>query len=180
MRPIRGARSPKPDSTEALLEVHKNSTMCFSIFLVRELADVLSLPHRPCGSIIDPTVEIPNIAASVEHVHRDSDDKIRLADQRLAISVLLGPGFRNHPHVKVVVRAVTHGDKQTRRAHGTHRSRASTFALIEYFHRPCDVDRAELDVIRSVALAVRAVLVSDRLELLISATARLVAESCHG
>src|SRR5262245_40006404 len=138
-----------------------------------------SLPPRPRRSIIDPTVEIPNIAASIEHVDRDSDDEISLANQRQAIPVLLAPGLRGHPHVKVGIWAVSRRYKQTRRAHGTYWSRVGTIALIKYFHRPCDVDRAELDVIRSVPLAVRAVLVSARLELLVSAAARLVAESCH-
>src|SRR5215470_1069589 len=172
MQPIRGARAPNPESREAPPRVQERSTMCFSFSLL--------LPRRLCRSVVNPTVEIPNVPAPVEYVHGDSDDEIRLADQRLGVLIFVGPGLRDHSHVKVVFRAVRGGRKQPCRAHRTHWIGPNALALIKDSHRPRDVDRAEFNIICSVALAVRAVLIPDRFELLISPAAGLLAESRHG
>src|SRR5215470_15528844 len=110
MQPIHGVLGPQRDST-ATMRVRKVARMHSSSIL---------LPGRRRRPIVDPTVEIANIAAPIEDVKRNGNDQICLADQWLVILIFVGFCLGDDPDIEVVFWAVGSRRKKacwTNRAH---------------------------------------------------------------
>src|SRR5271167_5009369 len=118
---------------------------------------------------------LSNLRLIPVNIHRDRDDKIRPACERLAFLILFVLGRGDHPYIAVVVAAefaFRIGSIQGRREKaGRAKSSDEIFIVVAiygqiFFHRPYDIDGTKLDIISGVRLVVSAALVSDRIELL--------------
>src|SRR5215831_18976636 len=96
MQPIHGVRALQRES-KPLLGVSR---------VARVYSSSILPPRRIRRPIVDPMVEIADVAAPIEDVKGNGNDQIRLADQWLTIRVPIGFCLGDHPYIKIVFGAV--------------------------------------------------------------------------
>jgi hypothetical protein len=81
-----------------------------------------------CGSVVDPSIEIPHIPAAIQGVHRNGHHHVGLAHQRFAVLVLFAVGGGDHPDIEVRAGVGGAGRKETRGTDLAHQIRAAAGA----------------------------------------------------